>query len=191
MTSPRADASAEVVVLGAGMAGVTAARALTSAGARVIVLEAGQRVGGRVCTVRDFAAIPVEAGAEFIHGVNAATWTDARAAGVRVQPVRSVRNSWFSLGETTRWLPAHLLHPGVWPGVGILKALRRAADSDVSAASFIQAKGYQGRALELARLTTTAHLPGSTEQIGVGGLVADGVLHLERGRNHRVLDGYD
>lgn len=156
-----------------------------------VVLEASQRVGGRVRTERDFAAAPVEAGAEFIHGVNAATWDDARAAGLRVQAVSSVRDSWFTLGGNTRWLPAHLLHPGVWPGLTILRALRAAAGSDITAASFLQARGYQGRALELARLTVTAHLPGSTEQVGVAGLAADGVLHLERALNHRVLDGYD
>jgi len=173
------------------MAGVTAARALASAGARVIVLEAGHRVGGRVRTERDFAEAPVEAGAEFIHGVTAATWADARAAKLRVQAISSVRNSWFTLGGSTRWLPAHLFHPGVWPGLTILRALHAAAGSDVSAASFLQARGYQGRALELALLTLTAHLPGSSEQVGVAGLAADGVLHLERGLNHRLLDGYD
>jgi monoamine oxidase len=183
--------STDVVVVGAGMAGVTAARALTGVRARVIVLEAGHRIGGRVHTARDFADDPVELGAEFIHGVKAATWSDARTAGLSFQPVPYVRNSWFSLGGSTRWLPVHLLHPGVWPSLSILLALRRAAAGDVSAAAFIRAQGYRGRALELAQLTLTAHLPGSTDQIGVAGLVADGVLHLERGLNHRVLDGYD
>jgi monoamine oxidase len=179
-----------VIVLGAGMAGLTAARALAGGGARVIVMEASQRIGGRVHTVRDFADTPVEAGAEFIHGVRAATWTDVRAAGLRVQPV-PYRYSWFNTAAHSRWLPVHLIHPGVWRSFDILWALRRWQGDDVSAASFIDARGYQGRARELAGLTLTAHLPGSAEEVGIRGLVADGVLHLEQGLNSRVLDGYD
>ena len=57
-TRPREHSTADVVVVGAGMAGVTAARALAAGGARVIVLEATDQVGGRVQTVRDFADVP-------------------------------------------------------------------------------------------------------------------------------------
>ena len=46
------DATADVLVLGAGVAGLAAAQALSQAGLRVIVLEARDRVGGRVFTQR-------------------------------------------------------------------------------------------------------------------------------------------
>jgi monoamine oxidase len=190
MDETREHSTAEVVVVGAGMAGVTAARALAAGGARVIVLEATNLVGGRVQTVRDFADVPIETGAEFIHGVGAATWGDARAAGLRVQSVPYSR-SWFTGGGGARWLPLHLLHPGVWRSFDILWSLHRLRGDDMSAASFIAEKGYQGRARELAQLTLTAHLPGSIEEVGVKGLAADGVLRLEEGVNHRVIDGYD
>lgn len=180
----------DVVVIGAGMAGVTAGRALAGGGATVAVVESSGRVGGRVRTVRDFAGTPVEAGAEFVHGARAATWTDVRQAGLRTQPV-PYRWSWFRIGDTTRWLPLQLLHPGVWPAFDILRSLHRHDAHDMSAAAFIARKRYRGRAGELARLTLTAHLPGGVDDVGVGGLVSDGVLHLEEGLNHRVLDGYD
>jgi monoamine oxidase len=181
---------ADVIVLGAGMAGLTAARTLAEGGTRVIVVEARDRLGGRVHTLRDFADAPVEAGAEFIHGSGAATWGTVRAIGLRVQPV-PYRYSWCRLGNSTHWLPVQLAHPDTWRSFDILWALRRWRGEDTSAASFIEAKGYRGRAGELARLTLTAHLPGSPEDVGIRGLVSDGVLHLEGGLNHRVLDGYD
>ena len=58
---------ADVVVLGAGMAGLTAARSLAANGFRVLVLEAQNRVGGRILTMRVGGEV-VELGAEFVHG---------------------------------------------------------------------------------------------------------------------------
>jgi monoamine oxidase len=59
----------DVVVLGAGAAGLSAARALHQSGVGVTVLEARERIGGRVFTHRDRdTLIPIELGAEFIHG---------------------------------------------------------------------------------------------------------------------------
>ncbi|MFA5889803.1 MAG: NAD(P)/FAD-dependent oxidoreductase [Actinomycetota bacterium] len=181
---------ADVVVMGAGVAGVAAARALAQGGLKVVVVEAGDRVGGRVHTVRDLTGYPVEAGAEFIHGNRAATWQDVRAAGLVTEPAPYVW-SWFNLAGTTRWLPFHLAHPGVWRSFDILWSLHRIGDRDESAAQFIARKGYRGRARELAQLTLTAHLPGSVDEVGVAGLGADGILHLEGGVNHRVTSGYD
>ena len=181
---------ADVVVLGAGMAGVTAARALAGGGSRVVVLEAGRRIGGRIHTIRGFASTPIEAGAEFVHGAGAATWTDVRAAGLRTVPV-PYRYTWANLGGRSRWLPLHLAQPATWPAFDILWALRHWRGADTSAAELIRAKGYRGRAAELARLALTGHLPGDAEEVGLLGLVADGVLHLESGVNSRLLDGYD
>jgi monoamine oxidase len=188
--APERPSQADVIVLGAGMAGLTAARALADGGAQVVVIEARDRIGGRVHTLRDFTEAPVEAGAEFIHGSGAATLTAVRAAGLRTQPVH-LRYLWAHLGPRTQWFPAHLLYPDTWPSLSITWALRHQRGEDTSAASFIETKGYRGRGRELARLTTSGHLPGSPEQIGIHGLVADGVLRLDEGLNHRVLDGYD
>jgi monoamine oxidase len=58
-----------VVVIGAGAAGLAAARALHEAGIDVEVLEARDRIGGRVLTLTDsHTTRPIELGAEFIHG---------------------------------------------------------------------------------------------------------------------------
>ena len=63
----------DVVVVGAGMAGLTAARALAEAGLRVAVVEARERIGGRILTER-VGGEAIELGAEFIHGRPPELW---------------------------------------------------------------------------------------------------------------------
>ena len=59
----------DVAIVGAGAAGLAAANALHASGYRVQVLEARDRLGGRVFTRRDARLpIPIELGAEFLHG---------------------------------------------------------------------------------------------------------------------------
>jgi monoamine oxidase len=58
-----------VIIIGAGVAGLAAARRLVHAGKDVTILEARNRIGGRVDTVRNpLFPIPLERGAEFVHG---------------------------------------------------------------------------------------------------------------------------
>ncbi len=60
--------TADVLVIGAGIAGLRAAEVLVANGRRVIVLEARDRLGGRIYTDRSWG-VPVELGASWIHGV--------------------------------------------------------------------------------------------------------------------------
>lgn len=61
-------ADATVIVVGAGIAGLAAGEALQSAGCTVTVLEARDRVGGRILTNTDWG-VPLEFGAAWVHGV--------------------------------------------------------------------------------------------------------------------------
>src|SRR5215203_2819327 len=73
----------DVVVIGAGAAGLMAARELRDAGRRVLVLEARDRIGGRVHTIRPIGLpVPVELGAEFIHGRAETTFRLVHAAAL-------------------------------------------------------------------------------------------------------------
>src|SRR6266446_3572985 len=76
----------EVVIIGAGVAGLTAARELSTAGARVLVLEARDRLGGRVMT-HHAAEGPVELGAEFVHGAFPEILGVVQEAGLKLREV--------------------------------------------------------------------------------------------------------
>ncbi|MFE6734011.1 flavin monoamine oxidase family protein [Microbacterium sp. NPDC057650] len=72
----------DTIVIGAGMAGTTCARMLHDAGRSVLVLEARDRIGGRMNTDRS-AGFPVDLGASWIHGIaESPLWNLTQALGV-------------------------------------------------------------------------------------------------------------
>src|SRR5262249_11723130 len=138
------EARVEVLVLGAGAAGIAAARTLHDAGVAVTVLEARPRLGGRVLTDHRLAPHPVELGAEFIHGQRALTWRYVDQFGFTALPDA---NHGFC------FLRGHLYHdqqaplPGCEALLTLLKARARehlaAHGPDLSVAQFLAGqKGY-------------------------------------------------
>ena len=72
----------DVIILGAGASGLTAAAELAQAGVAALVIDARERVGGRISTRREPGlAVPMELGAEFIHGESDATFALLGRAG--------------------------------------------------------------------------------------------------------------
>jgi phytoene dehydrogenase-like protein len=63
------------------VSGLAAARTLAEAGLQVVVLEASERVGGRILTVREGETV-VELGAEFVHGRPRLLWDLIEEAGL-------------------------------------------------------------------------------------------------------------
>ena len=77
-----ASTDTDVLIIGAGAAGLAAAHALSRSGRHCTIVEARNRVGGRVFTgPHGIAAVPLELGAEFIHGRSEVTFDWLRAAG--------------------------------------------------------------------------------------------------------------
>ena len=74
---------ADVIVIGAGIAGVAATQRLAAAGMNVLLLEARERLGGRIFT-QHHDGYPVELGAEFMHGRPPEIMNAAQAAGLKL-----------------------------------------------------------------------------------------------------------
>jgi monoamine oxidase len=93
----------DALIIGGGIAGLTAARHLTEAGLRVTLLEARGRLGGRICT-HATAEFPVELGAEFVHGRPQEILALAAEGAVPIVPVkgsfrRKINGKWAEVGH--------------------------------------------------------------------------------------------
>lgn len=78
----------DVIIIGAGAAGLAAMKDLSEKGYKVCLLEAAEKAGGRIATIKDdkFSNL-VEAGAEFIHGKLPYTFKLLKEAGINYEPV--------------------------------------------------------------------------------------------------------
>jgi monoamine oxidase len=76
--------SNQVLIIGAGAAGLMAGCHLLEKGFQVMIIEARDRIGGRICTVHEGFSIPVDIGAEFVHGDKKITSALVKEAGLKL-----------------------------------------------------------------------------------------------------------
>jgi monoamine oxidase len=146
----RSQTQQTVLVIGAGLAGLSAARMLHDAGYPVTVLEARDYVGGRVHTSRLWTDLPMDMGASWIHGPRGNPMTDlAKAAGAKV--VSTDTESALLLG-----LDGDEIDPDLDAAERILERAIDATeelDSDVSVMAAIEASAdWRKASPELRRL---------------------------------------
>lgn len=134
----------DVVIIGAGAAGLAAARVLSGAGRSVCVLEARPRIGGRVHTLHvSELPVPVELGAEFVHGESATTFGIVDAAALTACELPD-DHWWSGHGRRERI-------PDFWGRIDAVRAKIGALRRDVSFAEFLRRQRLQPRLRELAR----------------------------------------
>src|SRR4051812_7923389 len=114
---PSADREADVVVVGAGLAGLVAARAVKAAGASVVVVEARDRVGGRTLNHDIGDGKVVEVGGQWVGPTQHRMLALAREVGVETFPTydegENVIEWRRKLRRDTRAIPP--LHPAGHP----------------------------------------------------------------------------
>ena len=77
----------DVIIIGAGAAGLLTMRELAKAGYHVCMLEAAGTAGGRIFAIKEGFEIYAEAGAEFIHGKLPFTFQLLKEAGLSYETV--------------------------------------------------------------------------------------------------------
>jgi monoamine oxidase len=192
MSAPHYD----VVVVGAGAAGLAAARALCSAGKRVAIVEARDRIGGRIRTEhrqlgKSGATVPIELGAEFVHGLPLETWRLLHEANLRTYELQ---------GETRRYtdgcvtaepdsgdVPLRVLEElGAW-----LK--RQAPNFDVSFAEALRLAGIEDPASAQATAYVEGFNAAEAKIIGLRALVRQQQAEaaIDADRLYHIASGYD
>jgi monoamine oxidase len=182
----------DVIILGAGAAGLMTARALAIAGKETLVLEARERIGGRIWPLpSDEFGYHAQGGAEFVHGEANVTTSLIRQAGLTLLPLNgevwTLRGGQLSKcggGPTAN--PVFLAHAD-----RLYKQLR-ALTHDISLAQFLEryfnedtyiafrewirrmVEGYE--AADLRRISTFA--------------LREGWLGGEEWRQSRIKEGY-
>lgn len=174
----------DVIIIGAGAAGLAAARALDADGRAPLVLEARARVGGRIWTDRTHG--PVELGAEFIHGDLACTWAAVRAAGLRTAPWGSDRH--FACGGAV--LPAD--DPLGARVLQLYEAVSAYAGPELSAAALLGGMASPADPALTLALRWLANLEGAEPDRLSAAAFAYERAHSTNGQgNFHLLDGYD
>lgn len=120
-----------VIIVGAGAAGLSAARILSRAGHSVLILEARSRIGGRIHTLQgEGFSQPVEEGAEFIHGK--LPLTEALLKEAKVEAIPGAGRPWQVENNTLS--EGDLFHEG-WD---ILIERLNALQSDMTIGDFLE-----------------------------------------------------
>ncbi|HEX3438247.1 MAG TPA: NAD(P)/FAD-dependent oxidoreductase [Pseudacidobacterium sp.] len=173
----------DVLVLGAGIAGLAAARMLAEQGMRVALLEARSRVGGRLFTEHaDGFDLPVELGAEFVHGRPAELWQVIQEAGLRTYELD---------GSSLCFEQGILRECEEMPAFQVLNELRQDA-KDTSFAEWIAHKNLPAEIAESATAFVEGFNAADASKIGTAALVKQQAAEaeIEGMRGFRLEDGY-
>jgi monoamine oxidase len=182
-----AEDTTNVIVIGAGMAGLTAARTLAEAGWKVLVLEAQNRIGGRIWT-EHVGGESIELGAEFVHGRPPELWALIEEAGLETYQ-REGAQACFEDGRLNdcggemddvfeplekledyngpdisfaEYLDREKTPPGErWPMIGYVEGFNAADHREISAASL----GVQQKAEDSIQGDKSYHIRGGYDQL--------------------------
>jgi monoamine oxidase len=191
----------DVLVVGAGFAGLAAAGRLVAAGRKVLVLEGRDRVGGRALTdYRLGDGIPLELGAQMVHGRGAITHQWLARRGLTARPWPVAQRARFVLDRKVARYPwlALPFHPVIgaratYDGLrAIPRDLAAMAPPDRSLAEYLE-RATTGPAARLWVSLLHAHTyAADPDAIGIRGPAAEERIAEEPFgfRNFRVREGY-
>ncbi len=182
-----------IAVIGAGAAGLAAARTLHDAGQNVEVFEARDRIGGRVWTDFSFADFPIELGAEFIHGQHVLTHALLGDAGLSTIPVTRLDNLRWSDGVSPAYLLPSLsdaLRHSITSLFASYQSLLSSPSSDVSLAEALAACGHSENELDMADVLFAQTCCAPLDSLSLADLQREAAVDHAGKDEFRIKDGY-
>jgi len=181
---------ADILIIGAGVAGLAAARLLAAAGLAVTILEARDRIGGRIHTLHDpRSPLPIELGAEFIHGRPPETLQIVKKNRLELADV-STRHWFLRNGIITD-------SSDFWSELeDVMEQMKHAPPGDQSFAEFLESycRSHDlGEAKVIAHLFVEGFHAADAERISVLGLnkVNEATNSIDGEKAFRLPHGYD
>ncbi|MBX3014089.1 MAG: FAD-dependent oxidoreductase [Caldilineaceae bacterium] len=192
----------DTLIIGAGAAALAAGRQLQAAGQTILLLEARDRIGGRIWTIDnfidasidDFADGPIELGAEFIHGESAVTHQLVRAAGLQTLP--APRKALFQWGGPAGLAPIAELPPALRAQIEALQRAYHAlpqtlaSNTDLSLADYLRGQGFAAEALHMADVLFAQTCCASIETLSCADLVRELQVDHAGAEEFRLREGY-
>lgn len=127
--------SPDAIVVGAGSAGLAAARTLMDAGRSVVVLEARERIGGRAFTESDTFGLPFDHGCSWLHTADQNPYRPLASAWGFQTLNQDAAPETVRVGERDAGAAELIQYGAAWDGLQAALLRAGAAGQDVSAAS--------------------------------------------------------
>lgn len=186
-----ADTHVDVVVIGAGAAGLVALRELDRAGISVLGLEARDRIGGRAFTLHDpMCPVPIEFGAEFVHGLPSEIVEEAQSSKLAIYDVtRQMVQVDIAKRqvEESGYLSEHV--------DALFDDMAKFSEKeiDVPFSQWLNTTSYSDEVKKRATSFVEGFNAADKERIGIKSLALDMRASEKIGadRNHRIVGGYD
>jgi monoamine oxidase len=170
----------DVVVVGAGAAGLSAARLLTKHGLRCLVLEASSAIGGRIHTLRlPEWQLPIELGAEFVHGRPAPTLAFDEVELVHVPEHRVLA------GRETQPLP------DMWSRFAAAMSAGRDAPASESVLGYLDRRSLPEPERDLVRMVVEGYHAAPLDDVSARVIAEDSAASAGDFRQYRPVAGYD
>lgn len=174
----------DVIIVGAGAAGVLAAKKLSEAGLTVCVLEARDRIGGRIHTIYEsHLSMPAEGGAEFIHGNLEVTLDLLKEAGIDKHEIKG--GFWHVING--RWTQENEF----FKNTGLVMKYLKKVKEDISIADFLYQYFSEEKYNNLRKSLTAyveGYYSGKTELTSAKAFLAEWMSEDEQ--QYRPHDGY-